>query len=100
SVYRTISGILGFKEIPSLALYVVFGGALLGFCLFYCQMFNMAVMQTMTIPGEWFWLGTKKFFHVNYSIHIYLSCIGGIFVLLQFLPAIRRRFVLFHRING
>ncbi|KAF8915755.1 hypothetical protein CPB85DRAFT_1217483 [Mucidula mucida] len=100
SVYRTISGILGFKEPPSLALYVIFGGALLGFCLFYVQMFSMSGMRRMTIPGEWFWLGFNEFFHVNYSIHIYLSCIGGSFSLLQFLPAIRRRFVLFHRING
>lgn len=33
-------------------------------------------------------------------IHIYLSIISGIFAVLQFLPAIRRRSVILHRING
>ncbi|KAK0493489.1 hypothetical protein EDD18DRAFT_1405117, partial [Armillaria luteobubalina] len=99
AAYRTISGILGFKEQQSLLLYFVFGGALLGYCLFHAPMMNMKTMERLTVPGEWFWF-SKNGFKVAYPMHVYLSIIGGIFVLLQFIPAIRRRAVLLHRLNG
>ncbi|PBK89724.1 hypothetical protein ARMGADRAFT_935385 [Armillaria gallica] len=99
AAYRTVSGILGFKEQQSLLLYFIFGGALLGYCLFHAPMMNMKTMERLTVPGEWFWL-SKNGFKVAYPMHVYLSIIGGIFVLLQFIPAIRRRAVLLHRING
>ncbi|KAG7441505.1 uncharacterized protein BT62DRAFT_937018 [Guyanagaster necrorhizus] len=99
AAYRTISGILGFKEQQSLLLYFIFGGALLGYCLYHAPMMNPKTMEKLTVPGEWFGF-SKHGFKVAYSMHIFLSVIGGIFVLLQFIPAIRRRAILLHRMNG
>ncbi|KAK0186325.1 hypothetical protein F5146DRAFT_1065487 [Armillaria mellea] len=99
SVYFTISNIVGFKQRWSLLICFIFGGALLGFCLFCARMMNFALMQKYAPAGQWFWY-SQKMMKVNYAIHIYTSVFGGIFALFQFLPAIRRRAVLVHRING
>ncbi|KAK0211909.1 hypothetical protein IW262DRAFT_1280250 [Armillaria fumosa] len=99
SAYFTISNIVGFKQRWSFLIFFIFGGALLGFCLFCARMMNFALMQKYAPPGQWFWYG-QKMMKVNYAIHIYTSVFGGIFALFQFLPAIRRRAVIVHRLNG
>ncbi|KAJ7074508.1 hypothetical protein C8F01DRAFT_1273765 [Mycena amicta] len=48
---------------------------------------------------EWFWFHAPVY-RINLLIHIYLTILGGIGAVLQFLPAIRRRNVLLHRLNG
>lgn len=69
----------------------IFGGALLGYCLFHAPMMNMKTMERLTVPGglvlglafhvtystteylgEWFWL-SKNGFKVAYPMHVYLS---------------------------
>ncbi|KAF9261104.1 hypothetical protein L218DRAFT_543957 [Marasmius fiardii PR-910] len=56
-------------------------------------------MRQLTVPGEFFWF-EMPLYKFNYIIHIYLSIIGGIFSGAQFVPAIRRNYVLLHRLNG
>ncbi|KAJ7243552.1 hypothetical protein C8J57DRAFT_1366161 [Mycena rebaudengoi] len=74
--YRSISWILGFRDKYSLLNCFVWGGALVGICL----------ARTITLdPGR--------------TPHL-LVPVGGIGALFQFLPAIRRRKVILHRING
>ncbi|KAK7046116.1 hypothetical protein VNI00_007119 [Paramarasmius palmivorus] len=58
-----------------------------------------AKMRTWTTPGEFFWF-ELPLYRINYIIHIYLTTIGGILAGLQFLPAIRRKYVRLHRLNG
>ncbi|PBK64884.1 hypothetical protein ARMSODRAFT_1087744 [Armillaria solidipes] len=99
SAYFTISNIVGFKQRWSLLICFFFGGALLGFCLFCARMMNFSLMQKYAPAGQWFWY-SQKMMKVNYAIHIYTSVFGGIFALFQFLPAIRRRAVIVHRLNG
>ncbi|KAJ7020728.1 hypothetical protein C8F04DRAFT_285916 [Mycena alexandri] len=60
---------------------------------------NPARTASLLPPGEWFWLGQLKY-KVNLFIHIYLSTLGGIGALFQFLPAIRRKKMILHRLNG
>ncbi|KAK0451327.1 uncharacterized protein EV420DRAFT_712239 [Desarmillaria tabescens] len=99
SVYLTISSIVGFKQRFSLLLFIIFGGALAGFCLYSARTMNFTLMEKYAPPGQWFWYN-QKIFKAPYAIHIYTAVIGGIFSLFQFLPAIRRRAVLVHRLNG
>ncbi|KIY66415.1 hypothetical protein CYLTODRAFT_355026 [Cylindrobasidium torrendii FP15055 ss-10] len=98
-VYRTLSGMLGFRESQSLALAFICGGALVGFCLFHAQMLSQSGMERLTTPGGFYTLG-KNMFHTTYSIHIILSVVGGILVIPQFIPAVRRRMMNVHRLNG
>ncbi|KAJ7772225.1 hypothetical protein B0H16DRAFT_1305264 [Mycena metata] len=100
SIYHSISWILGFKEKYSLLNFFVCGGALLGFCLARSISMNPARTASLLPPGEWFWFGTQLKYKVNLFIHIYLATLGGIGALFQFLPAIRRRKMILHRLNG
>jgi hypothetical protein len=99
SAYRSVSWILGFKERFSLVLFIFFGGALVGFCLARTKMMSPYNVRTLTIAGEWYWY-SKPLYKPNLFIHIYLTIIAGILAVFQFLPAIRRRAVIVHRING
>ncbi|KAJ7176390.1 hypothetical protein C8R43DRAFT_872881 [Mycena crocata] len=97
SVYRSVSWIFGFREKYSLLNCVVWGGALVGFCLARSPSMNPERTPTVLPPDTVFSIPTFK---INLFIHIYLSTIGGIFAVLQFLPVIRRKMVIIHRLNG
>jgi len=56
-------------------------------------------MVEQTVPGEFRWFHLSLY-RINYTVHIYLSVVLGFFVGLQFLPAIRRKSVFLHRVNG
>ncbi|KAJ7659023.1 hypothetical protein DFH06DRAFT_435326 [Mycena polygramma] len=99
SVYGSISGILGFKEKYSLLNCFVCGGALIGFCLARSTAMRPSETSSLLPPGEWFWF-SQPTYKINLFIHIYLSTIGGIMAVLQFLPAIRQRKIILHRLNG
>ncbi|KAI3612079.1 hypothetical protein WG66_016170 [Moniliophthora roreri] len=99
SLYMSLSWMMGFREKYSLFLLFVFGGALVGYCLARSLLMNPGKMRSMTTPGEFFWFNIQLF-RINYILHIYLTVLGGIFVGIQFLPMIRRKYVLLHRLNG
>jgi hypothetical protein len=99
SFYQSLSWLFGFKEKYSLVLFFICGGALLGFCLARAYMMNNRIMLQQTVPGEFRWFQLPMY-RINYIIHIYLTIVGGILVGLQFMPAIRRKSVLLHRVNG
>ncbi|KAJ6518309.1 hypothetical protein C8R47DRAFT_960113 [Mycena vitilis] len=99
SVYGSISGILGFKEKYSLLNCFVWGGALIGFCLARSTAMRPSETSSLLPPGEWLWFNQPTY-KINLFIHIYLSTIGGIMAVLQFLPAIRQRKIILHRLNG
>jgi len=58
-----------------------------------------ARIASLLVPGEWFWF-QRPLYKYNLFIHIYLTTLGGIGAPLQFLPAMRRRYVTLHRLNG
>jgi hypothetical protein len=99
SIYGTTNSILGFQETFSLAFCVFFGGALVGFCLARSFMMSPSNVEFKTVPGEWHWYSQRTFKPAIF-IHIYCTILGGIFAVFQFIPAIRRRYVTLHRING
>uniref|UniRef100_A0A0W0EXX4 DUF2306 domain-containing protein n=1 Tax=Moniliophthora roreri TaxID=221103 RepID=A0A0W0EXX4_MONRR len=77
----------------------VFGGALIGYCLARSLLMDPVKMRALTPPGEFFWFN-MRLYRINYILHIYLTILGGIFVGVQFLPMIRRKYILLHRLNG
>jgi len=60
---------------------------------------NPTKIAAQLIPGEWFWF-RQPMYKINLFIHIYLTTLGGIGAVLQFIPSIRRRAVILHRLNG
>ncbi|QRV98960.1 hypothetical protein RhiJN_26979 [Ceratobasidium sp. AG-Ba] len=99
NLYFSISAMLGFRERFSLLLFIVFGGALVGFCLFGVVMMVPSNVETETVPGEWYWY-RQPLFKKCIFVHIYLNIIAGVFAVFQFIPMIRRRNIILHRING
>ncbi|KAF5341350.1 hypothetical protein D9758_016809 [Tetrapyrgos nigripes] len=97
--YHSLSWTLGFKEKYSLLLFIVFGGALFGFCLARAFMMNTKIMREQTPPGDFRWFDLKMD-KIPYFWHIYTTIIGGLIVSAQFLPVIRRQYILVHRLNG
>jgi len=57
------------------------------------------VVYAFPIAGEAFW-ATREPWKGLLAAHIILCFCGGFLVIWQFVPAIRRRYILFHRING
>ncbi|KAG8985167.1 hypothetical protein FRB94_009817 [Tulasnella sp. JGI-2019a] len=97
--YWRISSFLGFKERFSLFLFVIFGGALSAYCLARAEFFNWNNLPKLMMPGEWF------AYHKNPSkgaliFHIYGSVFAGFWAPFQFIPAIRRKKMHLHRLNG
>ncbi|EMC91919.1 hypothetical protein BAUCODRAFT_57336, partial [Baudoinia panamericana UAMH 10762] len=91
---------IGFKKGYNAVLWFIFAGALLGFSLSKLPIMNVnGVFSKQAAPGEWFWY-SKKFY--NIFIHIHLICIipGSIFAVVQFIPIIRYKLLLLHRMNG
>ncbi|CAE6420737.1 hypothetical protein BN14_02166 [Rhizoctonia solani AG-1 IB] len=99
AAYQRISASLGFKERFSLTFCIVFGGALLGFCMSRLMMLAPSNVIHKTVPGEWYWY-RQALYKPNIFMHIYMSIVGGTLAILQFIPIIRRKMMIIHRING
>ncbi|KAG8850848.1 hypothetical protein FRB96_009585 [Tulasnella sp. 330] len=99
NVYFGFSGILGFKERWSLILFVVFGGALMAFCIARAEFFNVNRLLELMIPGEWYLYRSEPYKGLL-MFHIYTSIFAGFWAVWQFIPAIRRNHVSLHRLNG
>ncbi|GAB1519834.1 hypothetical protein RhiTH_002905 [Rhizoctonia solani] len=99
AAYRRLSTSLGFKERFSLTFLIVFGGALLGFCISRLMMLAPSNVIHKTVPGEWYWY-RQALYKPNIFMHIYMSILGGTLATLQFIPIIRRKMMIVHRING
>jgi uncharacterized membrane protein len=55
--------------------------------------------KNSTVPGEWYWY-QKGFRKIGITLHL-ATCIPlGFLMIWQFLPVIRHKFLMFHRING
>jgi hypothetical protein len=50
-------------------------------------------------PGEWYWLHDDQY-RVGITLHLVTVLPAGLLMIWQFVPIIRLRFLLFHRING
>ncbi|KUJ21490.1 uncharacterized protein LY89DRAFT_610080 [Mollisia scopiformis] len=99
-VYRP----LGFSKGYNFPLFVIFAGAIFGFVLARISYLNVTGTSARSFrksaaPGEWY------FFHQgHYRVGIILHLAGclpaGFLAVWQFVPVIRHKALLFHRING
>ncbi|KAF6817266.1 hypothetical protein CMUS01_12126 [Colletotrichum musicola] len=98
----------GFQKKYNFVLFVNFAGALMGFTLarlMYLNVDNVLCgpgfgVTQRALPGECYYY--RNFEADRIGIIMHLACIlpASFLVFWQFIPAVRRRFVLFHRING
>ncbi|KAH8817871.1 hypothetical protein DL96DRAFT_1820594 [Flagelloscypha sp. PMI_526] len=90
---------LGFRKTYNFVLWFTLCGALLGFSLARLMYLNEKRREKGIAPGEHYWYRGGHY-KVGFTMH--LACIlpAGILVPLQFIPQIRYKAILFHRING
>ena len=73
---------------------------MLGFCIAKLPSLDVAgVWSKSSAPGEWYWY-QHGIYRIGITLHLCTVVPAGILLVFQFIPAIRHRAILFHRING
>lgn len=104
TVWQKIYTAIGFSKGYNLPLFIIFAGAMFGFSLARLSYLNISgsarsSFASGAVPGEWYWY-RKDHYRVGITLH--LGCIlpAGVLMIWQFIPIIRHKALLFHRING
>ncbi|OGM48735.1 hypothetical protein ABOM_002018 [Aspergillus bombycis] len=89
---------LGFKKGYNLILFFIFGGAWMGFTLARLEFLDFSTFCDNAAPGECFYYKGSGYV----GLYLHLGCIlpAAFLAFFQFIPAIRYKVILFHRING
>lgn len=98
--WRKIYHPLGFSKGYNFPLFTIFAGALLGFVLSRLYFYDHdGTFLKSTIPTDalHYTSGLKR---TGIIIHLASILPAGFLVCFQFVPAIRHKFILFHRLNG
>lgn len=91
---------LHFYKGYNFVLFFVFAGALLGFCLARVQYLSInGLFKAGAAPGEWFYY-SRSFYKAGISLHLFTVIPAGFLAVLQFVPVIRHKLLILHRING
>ena len=91
---------IGFNKGYNFVLWFIFAGALFGFLLARAQYLNInGIFQNDAAPGEWFYY-RENFYKIGIILHLASVIPGGILAIFQFVPIIRYKALIFHRING
>ncbi|KAH7395433.1 hypothetical protein BKA64DRAFT_577322 [Cadophora sp. MPI-SDFR-AT-0126] len=99
-VYRP----LGFQKGYNFPLFIIFGGAMLGFTLARLSYLNIAGSTSSSFregssPGEWYNYRSGHY-RIGIGLHLVTIIPAGFLAVFQFVPAIRHKALLFHRLNG
>lgn len=99
---------IGFKKGYNFTLWFILIGALFGFSLsrlIYLDFDNRFCPKesrgpNSAAPGECYTYKTKPLYLIGIKLHLFTILPAALLVCFQFVPAIRYRLLLFHRING
>lgn len=100
---RMVYNPVGFKKGYNAILAFISLGYLFGFCLSQVQIFDVSGywVTTQAAPGEaWVYETKGMLYKVCITMHIVIVTPSGLLATLQFIPFIRYKALLFHRING
>lgn len=104
-----LSSCVGFTKGYNFALWFIFSGALLGFCLARLMYLDFKGVFCATenpdprnhaAAGECYWYQSRTVYDVGIKLHLYTIIPAGILACIQFVPVIRHKLILVHRING
>ncbi|EAT90153.2 hypothetical protein HBI56_045440 [Parastagonospora nodorum] len=100
---------VGFTKGYNFALYFIFGGAMVGFCLarfMYLNFDNNFCPSTPSgdgngaAPGECYYFLNFDRYKIGILLHLASVLPAGILAVMQFTPYIRHRWIMVHRISG
>ena len=97
--WRRIHSLLGFKKGYNFILFFILVGALMGFILARFKFLHHPTLLREAIPSDaiYFAFGIRK---VGIRIHLFGILIAGFLACFQFVPVIRYKALVFHRMNG
>ena len=97
---RQVYNPIGFKKGYNFILFFIFGGALLGFTLARLQYLSIdGVFKKGAAPGEFFYY-SRHFYKVAIALHLCCILPAAFLAIWQFVPIIRHKALILHRING
>lgn len=98
---RQIYNPLGFQKGYNFPLWIIFAGAALGFCASRAMYldYDGTYGPSKIVTGDWEYQ-QKGRWRVGLLMHLICVIPIGFLLPWQFLPVIRRKFMLFHRLNG
>lgn len=102
---RTVYQSLGFRKGYSFALFFIFAGPFAAFCLARLEYINISGVfcpingPTAAAPGECYFYqqGYEK---VGMTLHLGSILPAGLLAILQFVPIVRHKYLVLHRVNG
>ncbi|KAJ6188551.1 hypothetical protein N7519_003459 [Penicillium mononematosum] len=105
-VARRIYNPIGFTKGYNFVLYFIFAGALVGFCLARLQFLafngifcNLESTTGSAAPGECYWYSMPRY-RIGIIIHLAGILPAGVLAVFQFVPAIRHKYLIYHRVAG
>ncbi|RFN54370.1 hypothetical protein FIE12Z_1497 [Fusarium flagelliforme] len=107
AVARKVYNPIGFSKGYNFVLWFIFAGALFGFSLarmMYLDFYGVYCAPNSNGggagPGECFSYKSKDVYKIGIKIHLYTIIPAAFLVCFQFVPFIRYKALLFHRMNG
>ncbi|KAJ5337194.1 uncharacterized protein N7506_005216 [Penicillium brevicompactum] len=106
---RRVYNPIGFSKGYNFVLWFIFAGGLLGFVLARLMFLNYGGIFCAkhpaggvkgAAPGECWSYNSKTYLKVGIKLHLYTILPAGLLAVFQFIPIIRYKVILFHRING
>ncbi|KAF4969139.1 hypothetical protein FSARC_3576 [Fusarium sarcochroum] len=104
---RQVYNPIGFYKGYNFILWFIFAGALFGFSLarimfldYYGIYCNPNSNGQGAGPGECFSYNKKDLYKIGIKLHLYTIVPAGLLVVFQFVPFIRHKAILLHRMNG
>lgn len=104
---RRVYNPVGFSKGYNFVLWFIFAGAMMGFSLarlIYLDFDGKYCGDTKASngasPGECWRYNTKDVYKVGIRMHLFTIIPASFLVCFQFVPAIRHKVMLFHRLNG
>ncbi|EUC65645.1 membrane transporter, putative [Rhizoctonia solani AG-3 Rhs1AP] len=97
--YQRLFQALGFKKGYNFVLWFIFGGAMLGFVLARFMYLHVPTMLAGVAPGEAYWF-RRGIYKAGMLIHLGSILPAGFLAVFQFVPIIRYKAILVHRISG
>ncbi|KAM5453516.1 hypothetical protein MaudCBS49596_002719 [Microsporum audouinii] len=99
SLWYRIIGTIGFKKSYNFILFFIFAGSLLGFTLARLQYLDINRFREGSAPGEWYYY-RRNLYKTGLLLHLGTILPCSVLIVLQFIPAIRHKATLIHRLNG
>ncbi|KAB5589069.1 MFS-type transporter [Ceratobasidium theobromae] len=98
-VFARLYQTLGFKKGYNFVLWFIFGGAMVGFALARFMYLHPPTMLSGIAPGEGYYF-QRGVYKAGMLIHLATVLPASIIAVTQFIPAIRYKALIFHRVLG